>query len=72
MPEIRKIGILVISVSVKSDTRAENLPLAEGVSPEISYLHKVQVNRSGSSVQTEKVKLHRKREVGAYSKIFVC
>ena len=41
-------------------------------SPEMSYLHKVQVNRSGSSVQTEKVKLHRKKEVGAYSKIFVC
>ena len=42
------------------------------ISPKMSYLHKIQVNKSGSSVQTEKVKLRRKREVGAHRKIFVC
>jgi hypothetical protein len=52
-----------------SKVTLENLPW---VSPEMSYLHKVQVNKSSSSVQTEKVKLHRKKEVGGHSKIFVC
>ena len=32
------------------------------ISPAMSYLHKIQVNKSGSSVQTEKVKLRQKIE----------
>ena len=31
------------------------------ISPEMSYLHKIQVNKSGSSVQTERVKLRQKK-----------
>ena len=38
------------------------------ISPEMSYLHKIQVNKSGSSVQTEKVKLQGKK-VGASNQI---
>ena len=35
----------------------------------MSFLHKVQVKRRGSSVQTEKVKLQGKKEVGASNQI---
>ena len=42
------------------------------ISPEMSYLHKIQVNKSGSSVQTEKVKLQENSEVNAVSKIWEC
>ena len=42
------------------------------ISPEMSCLHKIQVKKSGSSVKTEKVKDHRKKEVNAFSKICLC
>ena len=35
----------------------------------MSFLHKVQVNRRSTSVQTEKVKLQGKKEVGASNQI---
>ena len=42
------------------------------ISPEMSCLHKIQVKKSGSSEQTEKVKDHKKKEVNAFSKICLC
>ena len=42
------------------------------ISPEMSYLHKIQVNKSGSSVETEKVKLQENSDVNAVSKIWEC
>ena len=42
------------------------------ISPEMSCLQKIQVKKSGSSVKTEKVKDHRKKELNAISPTWLC
>ena len=42
------------------------------ISTEMSCLHKIQVKKSSSSVKTEKVKDHRKKELNAISPTWLC
>ena len=42
------------------------------ISTEMSCLHKIQVKKSSSSVKTEKVKDHRKKELNLISPTWLC